>query len=339
MDFQNLTEQFIKSGVYLRAWSPKTVRTYRQGLNAFEQSLQMAKEVGIEPTTPGFGVQVATLACSPTGQESRSRTDGEGEPRLLYRQSPPPTGLSLDGISKTQLDAFVIWMRQRGLTAGGCNMYIRTVNSFLSWLHEEGHVGQHLRIKLLPNPNRALETFSNADVRLILAFRPKSAFQLRTWTLVLLLTDTGIRIDEALGLERSKVDLDALTITVLGKGNKERVVPISQEFRKHLFRHLSKTEGRYAFCSRTGHRLLYRNTYRDIKAVCRLIGIEGKRVHPHSFRHYFAVSYIRNGGDIYRLSRILGHTSISTTQLYLRSMGVEHLLEGHSRHSPLAVLA
>jgi integrase len=192
---------------------------------------------------------------------------------------------------------------------------------------------------LVRDPKRPLTTFSNAEVRLLLAYRPKGTYHTRTWTLILCLMDTGIRIDEALGLERSKVNLDALNITVLGKGNKERIVPISLEFRKHLFRWLQKTEGRYVFGARTGTRLTYRNSYRDIKNLCKRIGIEGEHVHPHSCRHFFAVSYIRNGGDIYRLSRILGHTSISTTQLYLRSMGVEHLLEGHSQFSPLAKLA
>jgi site-specific recombinase XerD len=71
--------------------------------------------------------------------------------------------------------------------------------------------------------------------------------------------------------------------------------------------------------------------------LCAAMGITGEHVHPHALRHAFACSYIRQGGDIYRLSRILGHCSISTTQLYLRSMGVEHLAEGHL--SPLARLA
>ncbi len=287
-------DDFIKSGIYLRAWSPKTVRTYRQGLNAFQQSL-------------GGLSETASL------------------------QAP-----AITVVTKAQLEAFVIWMRQRGLSAGGCNMYIRTVNSYLSWLLEEGYIPQKLRIKLLPDPKRPLRTFSTADVRLILAYRPKSPYHLRTWTLILTLMDTGIRIDEALGLERSKVNLDALNITVLGKGNKERIVPISLELRKHLFRMLQKTDGRFVFGALSGLRLQYRNSYRDIKNLCKRIGVEGEHVHPHSFRHYFAVSYIRNGGDIYRLSRILGHTSISTTQLYLRSMGVEHLLEGHSQFSPLS---
>jgi len=61
-------------------------------------------------------------------------------------------------------------------------------------------------------------------------------------------------------------------------------------------------------------------------------------VNPHAFRHCFAVSYIRRGGDIYRLSRILGHASISTTQLYLRSMGIEHLRENHDTFSVLTAM-
>lgn len=282
-------EDFIKQGVYLKSWSTKTVRTYRQGLNAFQMTI--------------------------------------GEPEQAEK------------LTKAHLDTFVISMRQRGMTPGGCNMYIRTVNSYLTWLHEEGVLPAPLKIKLLPDPKKPLRTFSNAEIRLILNFKPKGPFQVRSHALMLCLADTGIRIDEILGLERAKVNLDDFNITVLGKGNKERIVPISLEGRKNLYRTMSKTSGRFVFATHLGHRLTYRNTYRDIKNVCKLIGIEGEHVHPHSFRHYFAVSYIRNGGDIYRLSRILGHTQISTTQLYLRSMGVEHLLEGHSQFSPLAKLA
>jgi len=63
--------------------------------------------------------------------------------------------------------------------------------------------------------------------------------------------------------------------------------------------------------------------------------VSGRHVHPHAFRHCFAASYIRRGGDLYRLSRILGHSTITTTQLYLRSMGIEHLQENHAKLSPL----
>lgn len=283
MDLATRTEDFIRQGLYLRNWSSKTIRTYRQGLAAFH-------------------------AAVPSSD---------------------------DALTKTELQTFVIAMRNRGLTPGGCNMYIRTVNSFLSWLHEEGALPQSLRIKLLPNPAKPLKTFSDAEVKRLLTFRPQSQIHARTWTLLVVLLDTGMRIDEALGLERERVDLDALTLTVCGKGNRERIVPMSPECRKPLFRLLSKQTGRYVFATHGGERLAYRNAYREIKALCRAAGVEGTHVHPHNVRHYFAVTYVRNGGDIYRLSRILGHTSISTTQIYLRSMGLEHLQEGHARYSPL----
>ena len=280
-----LGEEFIRHGVYLRNWTPRTVRTYRQGL--------------------------ATLGC------------------VLAGELP----------SKAVLQSFVIAMRERGLTPGGINMYARTINSYLTWLHEEGHLNERLRIKLLANPPKPYTTFTDADIRRLATHAPRGWARRRTWTLAILLLDTGLRIAEALSLEREHVDLDTMVLRVLGKGHKIRLVPISIEGRKALFRWLSRSEGRYFLSTKRGRQWSHRNAYRDVTSLCRSIGITATRVNPHAFRHCFAVSYIRNGGDIYRLSRILGHTSISTTQLYLRSMGLEHLQEGHAKYSPLGRLS
>jgi integrase/recombinase XerD len=274
-------EAFIKHGVYLRNWSARTVRTYRQGLAAL------------------------ALAIGDT-----------------------------DAISKPILAAFVITLRERGLTPGGINMYARTINSYLSWLHAEGHVPERLRIKLLPNPPKPYATLTDTDLRRLVTFTPKSWSAYRTWTLAMLLLDTGLRIAEVLGLERDQVDLDSMVLRVLGKGNKIRLVPISTEGRKAVFRWLSRSESRYVLSTRYGRQWSARNAYRDLTVFCRSLGITA-RVNPHAFRHCFAVTYVRRGGDIYRLSRLLGHASISTTQIYLRSMGIEHLREAHDSFSPL----
>jgi site-specific recombinase XerD len=264
-------DDFIKHGVYLRNWSARTVRTYRQGLGALASVLDGA------------------LPSKPT------------------------------------LQSFVIAMRERGLSPGGINMYARTINSYLSWLNAEGHVNERLRIKLLPNPPKPYTTFSDADLRRIVTHVPKGRARLRAWTLAVVLLDTGVRIAEALSLEREQVDLDGMVLRIFGKGQKVRLVPISTEGRKALFRWLSRTDGRYVFGTKRGRQWSHRNAYRDVTGICRSLGVVSARVNPHAFRHCFAVSYVRNGGDIYRLSRILGHTSISTTQVYLRSMGLEHL--------------
>ena len=170
----------------------------------------------------------------------------------------------------------------------------------------------------------------------LVMFRPHGRLPLRTWTIIVTLLDTGLRIDEVLGLERSNVDLQSLVLRVRGKGNRERLVPISLECRRRLYLWLkSAAASSFVFCTRLGYRLTSRNVYRDVKTVCQQAGVSGSHVHPHAFRHCFAVTYVRNGGDIYRLSRILGHASISTTQIYLRSMGIDVISEGHDRLTPL----
>jgi site-specific recombinase XerD len=257
--------------------------------------------------------------------------------RLSLRECP-------DELTKASLNAVVVKMRQRGLTTGGINVRIRSINSFLSWLHDEGRLQEHLRIKVLRNSPKPIALLPDTDVRRLMQFRPKTLNERRAWTLTMLLLDSGLRIEEALSLERKNVNLDDRALRVVGKGNKERIVPISVEGRKILYRWMSgdsnkgRPDGgsspRYVFTARSDGRLTYRNAYRDIQVLCNRASIS-RRVHPHAFRHCFAVAYIRQGGDIYRLSRILGHASIETTQLYVRSMGIEHLREAHEARSPL----
>jgi integrase len=81
-------------------------------------------------------------------------------------------------------------------------MYARSVNSFLTWAHGEGLLPERLRIRLLPDPPKPLTPISDAEMRRLVLFRPHDQLQVRTWTLILLLLDTGLRIDEALGLDR-----------------------------------------------------------------------------------------------------------------------------------------
>jgi integrase len=104
----------------------------------------------------------------------------------------------------------------------------------------------------------------------------------RAWVMVVVMLDTGLRISEVRGLERQHVDLERLTLRVLGKGRKERFVPMSTELRKHLWRWLQHAQrhcssGRFVFSTRHGGRLSYRNAYRNVRAMCQALGIS---THP-----------------------------------------------------------
>jgi integrase/recombinase XerD len=236
-------------------------------------------------------------------------------------------------ITKASLNATVVAMRERGLTPGGINLRARAINSYLTWLHEDGHVSERLKIKMLRNPPKPVQTLTEKDIRTLATFRAKGRIQARTWMLAMVLLDCGLRLTEALTLERDNVDLDNLVLRVLGKGHKQRLVPLSAELRKHLFRFLNRSKGRYVFAAHSGMPLERHNAYQELRDLCRGVGIT-THVHPHCFRHTYAVHATKNGLDVFRLSRILGHSSINTTQIYLRSIGFEHLQQG-AKFSPL----
>jgi integrase/recombinase XerD len=239
-------------------------------------------------------------------------------------------------LNKDGLKNFVINMREAGLSAGGCNVY----NSYLTWLHENGHC-EPLRIKQLPKPQTVIKVFTERHVQALIRFRPKDQYEWRLYALICLLIDTGARIDEALTARVSNADLDQLIIKVRGKGNKERLLPISIELRKILWVYITRHRfkvGDYLFPTRDGNKLEYHNVLRGIKEMCANLGIEGVRLSPHGFRHFFSCNYMRRGGEIYRLSRLLGHTSVRTTEIYLQSMGVETISDGHQPLSALSPL-
>lgn len=299
-----LFENYLKSGLYLRGWSPKTAVIYKRAFTSFQRSLRETEKIG--------GIK------------------------------PPPGVVPAPGqFTKTQLEAWIMQRREAGMSPCGINIYIRAMNAFSAWLKEEGHAEQ-IVLKQLPAPIKPVTVFSDADLRAILSFRPTKLWEQRTSALIHTLLDTGCRIDEILSLTIDRIDFENLLLTVTGKGSKTRKVPFSLELRKVMFRYKATTEKRlgkltYLFCTRDRVKLRHRNVYRDIILFCTRQGVT-KRVHPHLTRHTFACHFMKNGGSIYTLSRILGHSSVSTTQIYIRGLGVEDFKEEHARLSPLSRL-
>jgi integrase/recombinase XerD len=169
----------------------------------------------------------------------------------------------------------------------------------------------------------------------MLAWKPRTPGERRLHALISMLLDTGIRIEEALSLKGECVDLENLLITVYGKGQKERVIPMSFELRKVLHRWLLGHQFPLVFPTRQGAHMTQRNVLRDFKVVAKRLGISNVRVSFHTLRHTFAVNYIRDGGDVFRLQRILGHSTLEMTRRYV-NLQTEDLSAVHNRLSPLA---
>jgi integrase/recombinase XerD len=151
---------------------------------------------------------------------------------------------------------------------------------------------------------------------------------------MLLILDSGLRISEALTLERSAIDFDQSTITVMGKGRKMRVVPFSRDMRRRLWQWLKTHEHALVFATRDGLPLSPRNVQHAMNRARKPLGIPSAKFSPHVLRHTMATCYLRAGGSVVMLQRILGHSELSTTMRYVH-LNTGDLCAVHDRYSPL----
>jgi integrase/recombinase XerD len=226
------------------------------------------------------------------------------------------------------LKNFVVRMREKGLKPVSCNSYISAVNAYVRW------TGSPLKIQLLKDEQRILPTFSPADIQKIVRWRPKGFCPTRLHVLLLMLTDTGCRLSEATELRWPDVDMDNLLLKLHGKGAKDRLVPFSFELRRHLFRWKQLSRWDLVFPARNGQRLGRRNELRDVKLLCKQLGIAAPPRTLHAFRHTFAVNYLRRGGSVFHLQKMLGHSTLEMTRRYANLM-TEDLQAIHQRVSLL----
>lgn len=244
--------------------------------------------------------------------------------------------------SADELKTMVIKMREKGRAATGCNSVIRAVNAYLHW-NAAGDVKcspacQHLRIPALKEPQVILPSFTAPQIKLLVRWKPKGKFQRRLHLIILFLLDTGARISEALGLRVRDLDFDNLLVTLDGKGRKQRIVPISLELRRVLFRYVTDYQRKpemLLLATRNETMLGRRVVLRDVKRLCRSLGFEPPPRTLHAFRHSFALNYVRRGGSVFHLQRALGHTDLMMTRRYA-SLTTEDLQAVHERLSLLS---
>jgi integrase/recombinase XerD len=240
--------------------------------------------------------------------------------------------LRTDNPSEHELKDTVMRMREKGLKATGCNSAIRAINAYLKWS------GSQHRVLYLKEEQRVLPTFTPQNIKMLLSYRPKptKVYQRRLHLLILVLLDTGCRIDEVLTLRAVDCDLDNLLFTVTGKGRKQRKIPFSFELRRHLSRFLVDLHPeQLIFAIRHGRKLGRRNMLRDVKLLCRRLGVKPPERTLHAFRHTFAVHYLRKGGSVFHLQKVLGHSTLEMTRRYANLL-TEDLQAVHQKISLLA---
>lgn len=233
--------------------------------------------------------------------------------------------------TQQELNDMVVRMREKGNSPAGVNCVLRCVNAYLKWS------GSLCKLPKLKEPSKVPEVFTEASVRRLVTWKPHTCSQRRLHVLVLVLLDTGCRISEALGLRVEHCDLDNLLVTLDGKGSKQRIVPMSMELRKAIFRRIASETlqpGDLLFGTAHGGLMLRRNVLRDVKTLCKTLGFDPPARTCHAFRHSFACNYVRQGGSVFHLQKTLGHTSLEMSRRYANLMTAD-LSAVHERFSML----
>ncbi len=158
--------------------------------------------------------------------------------------------------------------------------------------------------------------------------------------MILVLLDTGLRASELVGLTTDNVNLDDGMLKVYGKGNKESVVPFGAKVQRTLWKYLQRHRPQPAnplcptlFLTADGNPIITDRLRTIIEKYARKANIEGVRCSPHTFRHTCAISYLRNGGDVFSLQRILGHSSLEIVRIYVNYTETD-VRACHRRFSP-----
>ena len=179
-------------------------------------------------------------------------------------------------------------------------------------------------IKLARRPKPLPKTLSPGEAeRLIEAAAGTQPRALRDQALVELLYGAGLRVSECVGLDKTGVDLDDRLVRVIGKGGKERVVPIGRHAAESLRRYLSRgrpfLDRRHRpelFLNAKGGALTRAGAFLILRKLAEKAGLDPQRVHPHLLRHSFATHLLEGGADLRSVQEMLGHADLSTTELY-----------------------
>ena len=262
-------------------------------------------------------------------------------------------------IGEPQVRAYIAYLQQKrkwddtdhcptaeeGLSPGGIQNRIRALKAFFNWLHREGYTESY-RLKHLANyrvPSRVVDVLTEAEIgRVLAACDTKSDWGARSYAILTLMLDSGLRISEVTGLRTAELELDAGWLKVLGKGGKERIVPFGTATQRALWRyqHHYRPEPLgpdvYFFLTLDGRPLGRSALTQAIKRTAMRSGVT--RLHPHLCRHTFATRYLINGGDVFSLQQILGHSTLEMVRRYV-NLASAHVAVQHRKFSPMDRIA
>lgn len=251
--------------------------------------------------------------------------------------------VSLIYATRADLLAFIAWRTKEGAKPRSTARQLSSFRRFYRFLLRESMIGEDPTLKIeMPKVGRSLpKALSEAQVESLLA-APEVSDPLghRDRTMLELLYATGLRVSELINLRQGEVNLNQGVVRITGKGDRERLIPIGEESQRWLRDFMAgpraeillERQTDYMFPTRRGDRMTRQAFWHIIKRYAKKAEIKG-RLSPHTLRHAFATHLLNHGADLRVVQMLLGHSDLSTTQIYTH-VARERLKELHAQHHP-----
>jgi len=252
-------------------------------------------------------------------------------------------GVRLVDGSRADIMEYIAWRVEGGAKPRSTARQLSSFRRFYRYLLREGVISEDPTVNIaMPKIGRSLpQSLTEQDVDALLA-SPKVAEPLghRDRTMLEVLYATGVRVSELINLKLGQINLNQGVLRIIGKGDRERLIPLGDEAQDWIREFTEGPRGEillerqteFLFPTRRGDRMTRQAFWHIIKRYAKKAGIV-KKLSPHTVRHAFATHLLNNGADLRVVQLLLGHSDVSTTQIYTH-VARERMKELHTRHHP-----
>ena len=246
---------------------------------------------------------------------------------------------NLSDLNHTVIRSWVVELMENKISPRSVNRKITTLKTFYKYLLRQGIVTENPMLKIIsPKTSKRLPVFvekDNMDALMDKIEFGEDVEGIRNKLIIELFYATGIRLSELINLKQANVDLEACQIKVLGKRNKERIIPFGNEIKNSIQKYMDAKPGlpgEFLFQMTSGKKMYEKFVYRLVNEYLSMVTTVDKRS-PHILRHTFATHMLNNGADLNAIKELLGHANLSATQVYTHNT-VEKLKNIHKQAHP-----
>ena len=251
--------------------------------------------------------------------------------------------ITLEEVGKFDVKSFLAYLVNSALNEKSINRKLSSLSTFYKFLMLTDEIEKNplAGIKTLKSYSKIQIPFSENEMDKLADIEEYSEDgfkQIRNRLIIELLYQTGIRKSELVSLELKNIDLIQRTVKVVGKGHKERIIPLNENLKELLELYLCKTEeeniqlNQFLFETKKGKRIDPKFVYETVNSYLSTVTEKNKKS-PHMLRHTFATHLLQNGAEINAVKEMLGHSSLASTQVYIHS-DIENLKKVFNRAHP-----